>query len=403
MESQIAHYGNTNGRFVTHFFAQLFLLMGKPVFNVINVFIFLALGVLICFHAKGTFRGIRASELVIAYGVLFLSAPAFGQSFLWLDGSATYSLGIVIAFTYLIPFRRMIHQIQQGTYLQGTFLSNLLKFVWTFGLGVLAGNTSENVGAAMIIFILLCCIYAILHKTKIQLWMLGLGNILGTVLAVVSPGTQSRLAGTGGLTILGMIKNVVFIGANFVTYLQLPLCIFSGLLIANLLCCRKSAIREHLERSAALIIYMISMLAAAFSMILSTQFPERAWSIVVVFAAVVVVHSFDSFAAALPRITRVRILTACILIVLSAGSYVNGLVRLKSIHAFHQERIRIIETAVHNGEKSVEISAIASTSPYSVFDPLGDLSRDSTKWPNTAIARYFGIEEILRAPEDFDY
>lgn len=403
IESQIAHYGNTNGRFVTHFFAQLFLLMGKPVFNCINVGIFLLLGVLICFHAKGTFSRIGASELILAYTILFLTAPAFGQSFLWLDGSATYSLGIVIALAYLIPFRRMVDQVQNGVYVQGSCFSKLMKFVLTFAIGILAGNTSENVGAAMIIYIFLCCVFAKLHRVKLQLWMLGLGNIAGTILAVVSPGTQSRLEGTGGLSLIGMIKNVVFIGANMLEHLQLPLCIFVALLAAYLFCRKISPIKEYLEQHAVLIIYFVSMLASAFSMILSTQFPERAWSIVVTLAAVVVIHSFQSFAVAVPQIIKVRIVVAMLLVAISVGSYINGLVRLKSIYVFHQQRIEMIENAKQNGQKSVEISAISSTSPYSVFGPIGDLNWNSKTWPNTAMARYFGIEEIIRASEDYDY
>lgn len=402
IESQIAHYRNTNGRFVTHFFAQLFLLMGKPVFNCINVVVFLLLGVLICFHAKGAFARIAASDLIIAYAILFLSVPAFGQSFLWLDGSATYSLGIVIAFAYLIPFRRMIEQVHLGTYVQGSALTQAIKFLYTFVLGILAGNVSENVGAALIIFILLCEIYVKYHKIKLQLWMLGLGNMIGTILAVASPGTQSRLNGAGGLSVLGTVKNSVFIGANFLEYLQLPLCIFVALLIAYLVSRKNTPAKEGWEYHAILAVYIVSMFAAAFSMILSPQFPSRAWSIVSAIAAVVVVRSLATFAIAIPGVWRIRIVLATMLIVLAAGAYVNGIVRIRAMYDFHQTRIEAIETAVLNGEKSVEVSAIASDSTYSVFDPIGDLNWDSSAWPNADIARYYGIDEIVRASQDFD-
>lgn len=377
--------------------------MGKSIFNCINVGIFLLLGVLIVFHAKGTFKCITASDLIIAYAILFLSAPAFGQSFLWLDGSATYSLGIVIALAYLIPFRKAIYQIQHGTYTKGSFLTQLFKFLYTFALGILAGNTSENVGAAMIIFILLCGIFVKLHHTKLQLWMLGLGNIAGTILAVMSPGTQSRLESTGGLSVVGMIKNIVFIGADFVEYLRLPLCIFAGLLIAYMICTKHSSVKAHLEKNAALIIYFVSTLAAAFSMILSTQFPARAWSIVSSLSAIVVILCFESFSATIPHIAKIRISVVTLLIVFSIGTYTNSFFRLKAISAFHQAREELIVTAVQNGEKCVEIPAIASNCPHSVFDPIGDLSEDSSSWPNTVIARYYGIDEVKRASEDFDY
>ena len=43
--SQYAHYFSMNGRVIVHFLAQFFHLLGKPIFNGINVIAFLAFGV----------------------------------------------------------------------------------------------------------------------------------------------------------------------------------------------------------------------------------------------------------------------------------------------------------------------------------------------------------------------
>ena len=103
--SMYAHYYSMNGRLITHFLSQLFLLLGKNVFNIINTFAFLVLGIIIYTHVYGSMEDIKNKQLAVIYIFLFLFIPDFGQSILWLDGCSNYLYGTIIALAFLIPFR----------------------------------------------------------------------------------------------------------------------------------------------------------------------------------------------------------------------------------------------------------------------------------------------------------
>ncbi len=62
--SQYLHYFTTNGRSVVHTLAQILLVIGKPALNVINGFAFYTLILLICYHAAGELKKIRAWQLL---------------------------------------------------------------------------------------------------------------------------------------------------------------------------------------------------------------------------------------------------------------------------------------------------------------------------------------------------
>lgn len=59
IESMRAHYHTMNGRLILHSLTQLFLLWGKPVFNVVNTVGYLLFTGLIYWHCKGTGRHSR--------------------------------------------------------------------------------------------------------------------------------------------------------------------------------------------------------------------------------------------------------------------------------------------------------------------------------------------------------
>ena len=86
--SLAAHAVSINGRLVPHFFVQLFTLLPRQVFSVVNTVVFLLL-------IAGMYRLSQKEEqnwklLVLIFGGMFLLPPVFGQSFLWLAGSVNY-------------------------------------------------------------------------------------------------------------------------------------------------------------------------------------------------------------------------------------------------------------------------------------------------------------------------
>ena len=64
------------------------------------------------------------------------------------------------------------------------------------------------------------------------------------------------------------------------------------------------------------------------------------------------------------------------------------------MYSSFNQRETIITEAINSGKSTVEIPSIYGYSAYSIYDDIGDLNSNSTEWPNTAIAKYYGINEI---------
>ena len=143
------HYGN--GRIISHFFVMLFLIGSKSVFNIVNA-VFFVLFVISIY--KVTSRNKKFS-LLLFFAIptlLWLYMPAYGQIFLWLDGSINYMWSYLFALTYLFVYIGLI----RNRILLDKKWKMILFCIFTF----LFGNYSENVSFSVIFigFILLCIV-----------------------------------------------------------------------------------------------------------------------------------------------------------------------------------------------------------------------------------------------------
>ena len=105
--SMAAHAQTMNGRLFAHFWAQLFLLLPKAVFNIVNALIFTAL---IALLARLTQPESERDNLILLmiFCAVWVFVPAFGQVFFWLDGACNYGWGCVIGFAFLAPYIRLL-------------------------------------------------------------------------------------------------------------------------------------------------------------------------------------------------------------------------------------------------------------------------------------------------------
>ncbi len=206
--SQYAHYFSTNGRSVLHFLGQLFLLMGKPVFNVINAVAYMGLCCVIVFLSFGRLKGAALGWVAAAHIGLWILAPGFADSFLWLIGAANYLYGILLVCLYLIPLRQIsLREASREFRFLGK--KELLLAVGFLAAGLLAGWTNENTGPALCGMVVLFLIYFKLSGRPLHLWMFTglIGNIAGALLVLLSPAQQNRMDYYGGAgTIADWIK-----------------------------------------------------------------------------------------------------------------------------------------------------------------------------------------------------
>lgn len=403
ISSQISHYYTMNGRSITHTIAQIFLLLGDTKFNLINTFFFVVLIYLICFHAFGDIHKINAYNISLIAMLLFLTVPAFGQSFLWITGASNYLYGILIVLFALIPYR--IH-IKKGNKSSNIFISVLLSGFMLF-LGILAGWTNENTSVALIAMIILYLISYCIKSIKIRLWNITglIGSVIGCVIMLISPGTSSRLSGAGGSgNIIAWIKRFVFYSANAVIYLDILIILIIIFIFLYFLSQKKSfkflkskeLFIDFIKEYDIYIIYMIGFLASVYSMIVSPQFPDRAWSGPSVLLIIFTISLSSLFNHKMQLIRLPKLVIICFIFALTSSHYINAYFELKNINIEYQNRIELINNAKSKHKLEVEVPTIKSKSGYSSYDYLGDLNDSSNKWPNTAIARYFGVKRIIK-------
>ena len=98
------HYFVHGGRMVTVFCLDLFLWLGKIWFDIANAVMFVALVVLMYFHARRDMALAREPVMVAATGLLaWLSFPHFGEVAIWKSGSTVYLWSAVPAALFLLP------------------------------------------------------------------------------------------------------------------------------------------------------------------------------------------------------------------------------------------------------------------------------------------------------------
>lgn len=391
LPSQIAHYQSANGRFLLHTVAQFFLLVGKDVFNVVNVFVFLAFAATICYLGLGESPAKRPSLLLLVVSLLFLQLPAFGQSFLWLDGACNHYYGPFIALLALVPYRKAASSAGDAEH------AGLLKAVGVLLLGFLGGATIEHMAGALVLMQLGYILYFKLAKRKIALWMpAGLvGAILGCVTLLLSPARSSA----GNSSIIGLVVSAGYITCRLLAEFGLVLLLMLALVLYLLLSGKRS-LRDAVQFPLTAIA-LLGFLAASYASILATYFPDRALTgplaLLIITLLTFGSECRDRFRLEIP--VSVTAAVAAVAVCISLGAYGTAVFRLSEVMEEHTYRVERIEAAIARGEDEVEIPAIKSDNRYSCFKYngyVGDLYADADTWLNQPMARYYGIARIYK-------
>ncbi|WP_195986760.1 DUF6056 family protein [Clostridium sp. D53t1_180928_C8] len=392
--SQKAHYLNMNGRSVVHTIAQFFLCYQKIFFNLFNTISFLGLVIIIYFYSYGTLKKIELKWILIIFLILWGITPNFGQSYLWITGASNYLYGILIVLIYLIPFR-IINK--DNEHKNNSIIFKALFTIFYLIFGILAGWTNENTSVALICISILYLITFKLKKIKLKVWMFSglIGNLIGLSIMILAPGQQSRLKNAGGIGgTLSLLRRGVFISIDLMKYLT-PIIIFLAILLiyyyyANR---KKMQLIEMIDNLYIGIIFFIGSLASIYSMVVSPSFPERAWSGPIVLVIITIGNIYSKLKFDKKSQTFV-LLTLSILYLFFCTSYIEAVLKLRQTRASFDYRVSQIISQKEDNIYDINIPTIMGYSKYDCYTGFGDLSNDSNEWPNTAIAKYYGVNSI---------
>ena len=176
IQSQFVHYFNFNGRFVPHFFVQLFDgLLGKRSFDICNALIFgLFLHMLnvVCCRKGFYLRG-----LLVSVSCLFFLFISFKHTILWMSGACNY----LWTSTFLLIFHFFLVRIDASKWVSPLFFIYAIFVGWTHEGFMLPA----------------CCgylVYFLRHRAEISAhkWVMLIGLFIGTALVCFAPGTLKR-------------------------------------------------------------------------------------------------------------------------------------------------------------------------------------------------------------------
>lgn len=373
-------YGN--GRIVSHFFVMLFLMVPKIIFDVLNAFLFVFF---IAFVLRIT-AGKKSFSILLLFAVptlFWLYMPAYGQIFLWLDGSINYMWSYLFALIFLSVYI---------TLLRG---KSLLKQTWKLILfcvfTLLFGNYSENVSFSVIFtgFILLCItMYGQKSFRKLFIYVLPIVcGALGYLILLLSPSGSAKFSENLSLPLI--FKNAVEIFTEYYNTCRIPLIFFFVLL--------GIALYYKLDKKEILIalaFFFISVIASGM-LVIASYLPERSLANGIVFLIIGIVQLLQL----LRSNTRLECVSLCVCIYLIVGSlmsYWEGSYDIYRVHKEQAVRDTTIESAVSAGDTVIGVPIITSTTKYCCKYGLLDMNGEDSDdpFPNAYIAKYYGLDKI---------
>ena len=193
--SQYLHYFSMNGRFVPHFFVQLFDgILGKGLFNVVNTFMFMAFIYLISYTLRREYKSFYVSSSLALF-LIFFFIPAFNNCFLWMSGACNYLWVAVLLLSFNIVLEKDI--------------KNKALFPLLFVFGIICGWSNEAIvlGLGFGYFV-----YFAFHRDKLNNSRVALllGLYIGILFLAFSPGSIQRFLRhhVSENNVIGIIHNI---------------------------------------------------------------------------------------------------------------------------------------------------------------------------------------------------
>ena len=383
--SGIRHYAVMNGRIVTNvIFTQMMLLVGRPLFQMLNAGVYLAF-VLGLYHLLQRGQKYNWPLFLALHSAVFLFAPSFGITMLWLNGSCNYLWGTTLIVYALLPFARAV--LAPGAAVPRKPLQGLCALA-----ALMAGNVMENSSLAMIAWMALCLFWLRLQRkqTPFLLYALLALAILGYAALMASPGLalDRRSAGSFGNYL-----------ANFITCMERLSGKISLLYAYVLLLSLTPKNAENKDRIALSLGFVLCGLLANLAMIIPDYFPYRAdlgWVVFFLIANGLLLPSL----ARLHQGALWHALAGCLALA-AVVTFMNAVPNNFNRYLQEQTRIEAIKAQRDAGVSEIVIYDIESRTRYDVFNDGVKMSANPSYRPNVCFAKFYGIGSIEISEEAY--
>ena len=374
-------YLKVNGRVLPHFFVQLFMIFPKWVFNIANAAMYVGL-IWLILHVTGIkrkFDGLLWAGIAIAMWVLF---PAYGQVFLWMTGSINYSWSYVFALSYLYFYWRVY--LNPSEVLSKKQIAGLSIYSFLFG----AYSAQVSFATVFVSFVVLCILMYSERTVKKYIGYVipVITAAVGYLTMILSPAETGRLPemSTGGI-----FKRVIDVFETYYMSARVLLIVWAILLVFTI--CFKVNQKEIVISTAFVAISVITMgMLGAASYVVARHYTNSLFFLLV--GIVVLMQS-------LLEKGNLKVVPYCIcayMLMANIWTLWEGTYDIYDTYRQHQERESYIYEQRDSGNgDEVYVPMIIPLTKYSCKYDLTDLQIDDTYvWPNSAIAKYYGIGKI---------
>ncbi len=385
--SQYHHYFEWGGRAVVHIICQALLMLDFFWLCVLNAVAYVAL-LFVMYSIANKNNKVNPFVFLLCHICVWFLQLAFCQTVLWKTGSANYLWGMLIVLLFIYPYYLYFRNRE---YSDGIF-----KAVLFFITGIIAGWTNENIGIALIFYILASLFLYRREKMKLPKWAIfGLvGAIIGCGAMLLAPGNYIRLASVEqmvaeqGKTMSEEyflnLKNLLIYSVQ--TVLPLITAYIAGIII-YIRQKEKSIERDTVLKSSLL--FIITGFVALFALMASPTSEKRAmFGIIILFIipAIMIYANLDL------TIKPLNVLNIVMLIGLFSLYIVD--------YTWKYQTISIASTAWKEREPLIEeykakgIDTITFTNRFHIHTKYGlqDLSDDKDHLVNQVCARYYGFK-----------
>lgn len=405
--SQWSHYLTWSGRAVSHTLIQLFLWLGKPVFNFLNaaISVLLIIEIYWCAHKGMISKQFNAGTVCWIAFMLWAFTPGFGGVFLWVSGACNYLWTAVFLLAFLLPYIRKYYFFEQKLTEKGCFTFFMLV------LGTIAGWSNEN-SICWIIILLVVFLFVNRNREEFESWMLtGLAGLLsGYSLLMFAPGNIARLhveQANMNVQIGAFMSwlNVQLLGPKF--DILIAVFVFQFLLwyfcFRSLFLLRKEVeVNRNVKEECLLVkVLLLVSFCMTFFMLFSPLFLPRSsfpGTVQLVIAATILLRIKGESTTEIIKEKARKFL--CFIAVLY--TIVTLSVTVYGFYYYHiqvEELLSFVQNSKEAKEKVITVNALTpvgeTLETVSGLHILGyAMSENNNFWSNVAFSRYYGIKGI---------
>ncbi len=373
--SMAAHAQLFNGRLVVHSLVQLFELLPKPVFNIVNAGMFV---LLILLMERFIFFGQTGSALhiLLIFCAVFVLMPVFGEVCLWLDGSINYLWAIIFNLLFIYPYFRLFSNGEKFT----APPAKLAFIAFAFVCGALQETMSSASFLLSVVFLLLTRFYA-KRRVTWEYIAAAVFSFAGLIFMATRPAEID--VKSAAVNIINLFISFV----NMMKYFRSFAPLIAVFIVSFILCCARHADTKQLILAS---VFFLGFLCANSVMLLAKIYPERcaapATVYIILADALLLTELARSGYALVMRCAAALLCTVCVYCA------VLGSADLLSTYAQFKANENTIAEARSCGETEVSLPMLYGATKYSVAYHMACPS--SIDWVNSYIARYYGVERI---------